>query len=121
LRNKDKKIEIFLSNNFFHDAFGHRILSHCYSGGVESVTLGWDKLNHVVAFTVLYILFSLAFNNLSIVLKVLLLFVFGLQIKIVQFFLPPREFSSLDIAADMVGIVIGMVIYPFADRWLNSF
>ncbi len=89
--------------------------------GVESVTLGWDKLNHLFAFIVLYLLFSFAFRDLSIYTKALLLFVFGLQIEIVQSFLPPREFSSLDVVADMAGIFVGMVLYPSIARWLNSF
>ncbi|MDD5406649.1 MAG: VanZ family protein [Sulfurovaceae bacterium] len=79
--------------------------------GVESITLGWDKLNHFFAFMVLYILLSLAFRDLKTVYKVLLLFAFGLQIEIVQSFLPSREFSYLDISADIVGIMFGLLIY----------
>ena len=89
--------------------------------GVESVTLGWDKLNHVVAFAVLYVLISFSFKKLGTVYRVLLLFAFGLQIEIVQSFLPPREFSTFDVVADMAGIVVGIVLYPFAARWLKSF
>lgn len=89
--------------------------------GVESITLGWDKLNHAFAFMVLYVLISFSFKKLGTAYRVLLLFAFGLQIEIVQSFLPPREFSSFDAVADMVGIVIGMAIYPFAARWLKSF
>lgn len=81
------------------------------TAGVESVTLGWDKLNHIAAFTVLYILVSLAFEDLNIVYRFLLLFVFGLQIEIAQSFLPPREFSSLDVVADIVGVVFGFLVY----------
>jgi len=87
--------------------------------GVESVTLGWDKLNHLFAFMVLYILMSLAFKDLGIVYKVLLLFAFGLQIEIVQSFLPPREFSYLDISADIAGILFGFLISPYAARFFR--
>ncbi len=79
--------------------------------GVESITLGWDKLNHAFAFAVLYVLMSFSFKKLGTVYKVLLLFAFGLQIEIVQSFLPPREFSLFDIAADIVGIFFGFLIY----------
>lgn len=34
---------------------------------------------------------------------------FGLQIEIVQYFLPNREFSLLDVFADGVGIVMRIV------------
>ena len=87
--------------------------------GVESVTLGWDKLNHMVAFAVLYILSSLALKDLNVVYRFLLLFAFGLQIEIIQSFLPPREFSSLDIVADMVGIMFGFLISPYTVRFLK--
>lgn len=89
------------------------------TAGVESVTLGWDKLNHMAAFAVLYILVSLAFEDLSVVYRFLLLFVFGLQIEIAQSFLPPREFSSLDVVADMVGIMFGFLISPYAARFFR--
>ncbi len=87
--------------------------------GIESVTLGWDKLNHLFAFIVLYILMSLAFRNLNMVYKVLLLFVFGLQIEIVQSFLPPREFSYLDLVGDILGIMFGLLVYPYIVRFLK--
>ncbi|MGW8169153.1 MAG: VanZ family protein [Sulfurovaceae bacterium] len=78
--------------------------------GVESMTLGWDKLNHLFAFMVLYILLSLAFRDLNMAYKVLLLFAFGMQIEIAQSFLPPREFSIFDVVADVVGIMFGLLV-----------
>ncbi|CAI6148493.1 MAG: hypothetical protein SPLUMA1_SPLUMAMAG1_00659 [uncultured Sulfurimonas sp.] len=48
--------------------------------------------------------------KLKIQTKVLLLLVFGLQIEIVQAFLPNREFSLLDVFADGVGILLGMFV-----------
>lgn len=39
-----------------------------------------------------------------------MLLAFGLQIEIVQYFLPNREFSLLDVVADGVGIVFGLVV-----------
>jgi VanZ family protein len=87
--------------------------------GAESVTLGWDKLNHIAAFMVLYTLVSLAFEDLNIVYRFLLLFAFGLQIELVQSFLPPREFSYLDISADTVGIMFGFLISPYAVKFFR--
>ncbi len=87
--------------------------------GVESITLGWDKLNHLFAFIVLYVLMSLAFRNLNMVHKVLLLIVFGLQIEIVQSFLPPREFSYLDLVGDILGIMFGLLVYSYIVRFLK--
>ena len=109
--NKDQFLRHIYQATFFMTLLVIEFLATA-TVGVESVALGWDKLNHLFAFMVLYILFSLAFRDLSIVLKVLLLFAFGLQIEIVQSFLPPREFSSFDVAVDMVGIVLGVLVFP---------
>lgn len=74
---------------------------------VESI---WDKANHFVAFFVLYILLSLAFRNLSLMSKVVLLLFFGLQIEIVQEFIGRSNFSWFDVTADMIGIFGGLIV-----------
>ena len=56
---------------------------------------------------VLYILLSLGYKYLSLVKKVIILLAFAVQIEVVQYFIPSREFSLLDIFADMVGLFIG--------------
>jgi VanZ family protein len=70
----------------------------------------WDKANHFIAFMTLYILLSLAYKKLSIKVKILLLLAFGIQIEIVQAFIPGRDFSGFDVIADSVGITIGIVV-----------
>jgi VanZ family protein len=45
-----------------------------------------------------------------IALKVAILFAFALQIEIVQYFIPEREFSLLDVVADMIGVGIGWIV-----------
>lgn len=74
---------------------------------IEVIAHSWDKLNHLVAFAVLYLLLSAAFGHLKIWCRVMLLMAFAVQIEIVQHFIPGREFSLLDIVADGVGIAIG--------------
>ncbi len=71
----------------------------------------WDKANHFAAFITLYVLLSLAFKDLSITYKVFLLLGFGMLIEIVQYFIPGREFSFLDVVADSVGIFMGVMFY----------
>ncbi|WP_211436491.1 VanZ family protein [Campylobacter mucosalis] len=68
----------------------------------------WDKTNHFLAFSVLYFLLNFAFN-FKILTKILVLLVFGIQIEIVQSFLPSREFSLIDIIADFIGILGGIL------------
>ncbi len=74
---------------------------------IEVIVHSWDKLNHLVAFAVLYLLLFAAFGHLKIWSRVMLLMAFAVQIEIVQHFIPGREFSLLDIVADGVGIAIG--------------
>ena len=71
----------------------------------------WDKFNHFFAFLTLYVLLSNGFTTLKLFHKVLLLLLFGLQIEIVQSFLPQREFSLLDVVADSVGIALGVAVH----------
>ncbi|MEA3371614.1 MAG: VanZ family protein [Campylobacterota bacterium] len=75
---------------------------------VESM---WDKSNHFIAFLTLYLLISLGFRKLSLVKKVLWLLLFAVQIEVVQHFIEGRFFSLLDVVADLIGVVIGIVTF----------
>jgi len=76
---------------------------------IEIVSSMWDKANHFTAFFVLYILLSLAYRNLSTTVKIVILLAFGIQIEIVQSFIDGRYFSMLDVLADTIGILLGIV------------
>jgi len=78
---------------------------------IEVVESVWDKANHFVAFFTLYILLTLAYKKLSLKVKVGLLVLFGMQIELVQSFIPERYFSLLDVVADSIGILIGVVAF----------
>ena len=78
---------------------------------IELVESLWDKFNHFFAFGVLYILLSLGYSYLKGWQKASFLLLFGMQIEVVQSFLPSREFSMFDVVADTIGIIIGAVIY----------
>ena len=82
---------------------------------VESL---WDKFNHFFAFSVLYLLLSLGFARLSFWQKAALLLLFGMQIEIVQSFLPARCFSMLDVVADTIGIIMGAGVFSLLRRYL---
>lgn len=77
---------------------------------IKPIQNSWDKANHFIAFFTLYITLSFGYPKLSLVKKVALLLAFGIQIEIVQAFLPNREFSLLDVVADAVGIFLGFII-----------
>ena len=65
----------------------------------------WDKANHFLAFFVLYILLYLGYE-FKILKNLALLLAFGVQIELVQAFLPNRSFSLFDIVAGFGVIVV---------------
>ena len=77
---------------------------------IEVVQNSWDKANHFVAFMVLFVLLSFGYKYLNLAKKIMILSLFAVQIEIVQYFIPCRSFSLLDIFADMVGVGIGYVV-----------
>lgn len=79
----------------------------------QSITLGWDKLNHLFGFLVLYILLSLSFVKMKMKIKVILLLIFAIQIEIFQHFIPSRSSSFLDVVADVIGIILGAFAYRY--------
>ena len=96
---------------------------------IPAIENSWDKLNHFVAFFVLYILLYFGFKIFTTFGKVSLLMLFAVQIEIVQYFIPNRYFSLLDILADGIGILIAIGVISFYtkyvkvkdDRYLGSY
>jgi VanZ family protein len=70
-----------------------------------------DKLNHLLAFALLTVLAQAAYpDRPRAALRWALLLAYGLLIEVVQAFLPGRELSLLDLAADGAGILTGALI-----------
>ena len=77
-----------------------------------------DKANHLLAFGALAWLGDFAFPATSFGWKKFLwLLGFGVLIEFIQFFLPWREASSLDVMADAAGLAI----YWWFNRYLRFF
>ena len=85
------------------------------SNTIEIIQNVWDKLKHSSAFFVLFILFELAYSEVRGQEKLLYLLLFGVLIEIIQYFLPFREFSLLDVFADLVGLVLARFLLFFYD------
>jgi len=68
-----------------------------------------DLLNHAAAFSVLSILYTLAYSHTQKQIAVALIS-YGVMIEAVQAFLPTRDASIEDIIADSAGILIGLTI-----------
>jgi VanZ family protein len=66
-----------------------------------------DKINHLLAFLVLAGLTDRSFPETGFgLLKALPLMGYGILIECIQYFIPFREFSLLDMAADGAGLII---------------
>jgi len=64
-----------------------------------------DKITHVIAFYILALLSDFAFPDYNFGLKeVCALLIYGLLLEIIQYFLPYRTFSLLDLVADGIGM-----------------
>lgn len=73
-----------------------------------------DLLNHTFAFTVLTLLYYFSYSpSAQRIFSNLLLY--GIFIELVQAFLPTRCASVEDIAADSIGLVIGIAL----SKWLK--
>lgn len=77
-----------------------------------TVSVGNDKLGHLIAYTVLMTNAGL----LSILLKhrfifpIVLTLLYGALMEVGQHFVPGRDFSGLDLVANTSGIAIGSVL-----------
>ena len=72
-----------------------------------------DKLEHAAAFLALGLLADRSFPATRFgAAKILALLAFGVAIEAVQHFLPHRDASLLDIAADVAGIALYAVARP---------
>jgi VanZ family protein len=72
-----------------------------------------DKLSHALAFLVLSLLLDFSFPDSGFNWKKYLpLFLYGIMIECIQYFLPYRSFSLLDMVADALGITTYVIIFP---------
>jgi VanZ family protein len=82
---------------------------------------GWDKLNHLLAFTTLAVTASLSWPA-SRAMRVLLLCAllgFGGSIEVLQQFVPGRSPEWGDLLAGSIGVACGAVIAAFVLRVLR--
>jgi VanZ family protein len=76
-----------------------------------------DKIEHTAAFLFLAFLLDFARPHQPWgERKWLPLFAYGLLIEIVQYFIPYREFSLWDLAADALGLLVYPLFFPLLKR-----
>lgn len=84
----------------------------------KGTSLGWDKLNHAVAFAALTVSGCLGFpgSRRTVLALLLALLAFGGLIEVLQYFVPGRDSEWADLLADAVGLGCGAVLAPGALR-----
>jgi VanZ family protein len=76
-----------------------------------------DKVKHILAFYVLSFLADYSAPKVRFNLsKGLMILAYGLLIEVIQYFLPYRENSLYDLAADAIGIAAYVLSYPALSR-----
>ncbi len=89
---------------------------------VDSV---WDKAKHFFAFLVLAWLSDFSFPDRRFdYINLMMLLGYGLLIELIQWYLPYREFSLLDVVADFVGcfcyLFFASSLIPMRSRLCNG-
>ena len=76
-----------------------------------------DKFGHAAAFLCLALLLDFATpKHRWGWMKILPLLAYGLFVEVVQYYLPYREFSLWDLAADGLGLLLYPICYPVLKR-----
>nr|CBX30771.1 hypothetical protein N47_E42830 [uncultured Desulfobacterium sp.] len=92
--------------------------------GVEFPVDFWqaDKLYHFVSYCWLSVLPMIAYSDRKIALTASLSMVLlGVLIEILQIFVPGRTFAMADIAANTLGVVLGIYNGGYLRRYLSSY
>lgn len=78
-----------------------------------------DKLNHIFAFSVLFILFKKSYE-VTFWVAFGMLVTYGFLLECIQRFIPYRDFSWMDLIADAVGLSIGFIISFFITQLIDK-
>lgn len=86
------------------------------------IDFGWDKLNHVLAFSALGFSATLScpVSRRGRVLLLFVLFAYGGLIEVLQQFVPGRACEWDDLFADSAGIALGAVMAAGAVRTVSN-
>ncbi len=76
----------------------------------------YDKFKHILAFYLLALLLDYAYPETPFDRdKIIPLFAYGVVLEVIQYFLPYRTFSSLDLVADLLGIMLYVLTIPLLE------
>jgi len=108
-----KQLEEIFNPLLFKTALTITAISICFLAFShnEQTINDYDKANHIFAFIVLTFLLDFAYPKSDFMrTKLIALLGYGMFIEVVQYFLPYRTFSLIDIAADGLGVLLYIVL-----------
>jgi VanZ family protein len=100
------------------------IVGICYLSisPTDTLTIGNDKTSHFIAYsTLMFNVGLLTYLNKPLFIRgVILSILFGGVLEIVQHFVPGRVMSILDLAANTVGVFLGVILTIFLYKKVHS-
>lgn len=78
----------------------------------------FDKIKHILVFFLLSFLLNRASSDTSKRIRnSIALFIFGIFIEFLQFYMPDRQVSFSDLLANLIGILFFQITYSFLKFW----
>jgi VanZ family protein len=82
----------------------------------------WDKASHFTAYLLLAMFVKKVHVRFSYLTCVITCFSYSFAIECIQYFIPNRQFDVLDMLANLLGMVLGVIIYylireKFFNKW----
>ncbi|WP_096895856.1 VanZ family protein [Candidatus Scalindua japonica] len=73
----------------------------------------WDKLPHFTAYLLLVILIKKVHFRLNYLICIIICCIYSFFIECIQYLIPNRNFDILDMLANLLGTIVGVMIYYF--------
>ena len=81
----------------------------------------WDKASHFTAYLLLAIFVKKVHIRFSYLTSVITCFSYSFAIECIQYFIPNRQFDVLDMLANLLGTVLGtMIYYLISEKCFNN-
>ena len=71
----------------------------------------WDKSSHFIAYLILFIIAKKVHTKSKYLTCAIICFIYSFILECIQHFVPNRYFDVLDMLANALGTVLGMIIY----------
>lgn len=81
----------------------------------------WDKAAHFIAYLFLVIVVKIVHRRFNYLTCIITCCSYSFLIECIQYFIPNRQFDILDMLANVLGTMLGVVIYYLlSERYFNK-